>query len=93
MLAGRYKPRRRHRGCGWNFRLVLELLAFVGQFGGTDLLDGKLPGKSVGRPLLYVGFDKRMLNFELLFRQFENAILVDPIADLAEEVGDVNRGR
>jgi hypothetical protein len=73
--------------------LVLELFAFLGQFGGTDLLDGKLPGESAGRSLLYVGFYKRLLNLELLLRQLENAMLVDPIADLAEEVGDVSRGR
>ena len=47
---------------------------------------GKSPCIGAAGSELYVGFDKRLLNFDLLFRKFEDAVFVDLVADLAEKV-------
>ena len=64
----------------------------VGQFGGMNLFYGKLPRKRAAGSLLYVGCYERLLHLELLLRQFKDAVLVNLIPDLTEEVGDFARG-
>ena len=54
-----------------------------------DLFDRKLSCNGTARPRFYVGDDEGLLNFDLLLREFEYAVFVDLIADLAEEVGDL----
>ena len=58
-----------------------------------NLFYGKLTRKRAAGSLLYVGCYERLLHFELLLRQFKDAVFVDLIPDLTEEVGDFARGR
>ncbi len=57
------------------------------------MLDGKLTCERVARALLDVGAYEGLLDLDLLLRQLEDAVFIDPVADLAERVRNVARRR
>jgi hypothetical protein len=56
------------------------------------LLDRQSPRNDAARTFGDVGLYEGLLDFDLLGRQFENAIVIDLITDLAEEVGNLSCG-
>ncbi len=95
---GRFRRFFHDRGYGgdsWGrgFGQALDLLALFRQFGGVNLSDREPPGDGAAGPLSHIGFDEGVLNLDLLVRQLEYAVLVDLIADFAEEIRDLIRRR
>jgi hypothetical protein len=56
------------------------------------LLDGQSAGNDAARTFGDVGVYEGLLNFDLFRRQFKDAIVIDLIADLTEEVGNLPGG-
>ena len=54
---------------------------------------GEPPRYRTAGPLPHVRLYEGELNFDLFLREFEYAIFVDLIADLAEDIGDLVCGR
>ena len=77
---------------GRSFWRASDLFAFFRQFGRLDLCCGEPPCDRTAGPLLYIGLYEGGLNFDLFLREFEYAVLVDLIADVAENIGDLACG-
>ena len=76
---------------GRGLRLAAEQFALLRQLGRLDLLDGELSCRSAAGTMRDVGLDEGVLNDDLLRREIEDAVFIDLIADLAEDIGKFRR--